>query len=102
MSEDFSHMDFNYEVIFKRIGETYRLISYNTPWDNERELDDIKVIFEGKDLKNNDLPAYKQVKWEGLTPGEYKACISMRFVKNVDATFDQIFKLISLELVNAC
>jgi hypothetical protein len=92
-------MQFQYEVVFERIGETYRLISYNTPWENERELDDIKVMFEGKDLKNTPLPAYKAVKWEDLGLGKYRAVIDMKFIKNQDDSYDQLFKLTKVENV---
>lgn len=86
-----------YKIGFQRTASSYRLDYYNTPWDNERELEDIKLIFEGKDLKNNDLPAYKTVNWENLELGVWEAQIEMRFVPNKDGkSYDQLFFLLSL------
>ena len=92
-------MNFTYDVVFERVNQTYRLVSYNTPWDNDRELDDIKVMFEGKDLNGNDLPAYKAIKWESLGEGKYRAFIDMKFIKNQDESYDQLFKLSKMERV---
>lgn len=92
-------MQFQYEIVFERLAQTYRLISYNTPWDNERELDDLKVMFEGKDLNNQELPSYKKIKWEGLSSGKYKVIVDMRFIKNEDESYDQLFRLVKLENV---
>src|SRR5690349_362576 len=91
-------MVYEYKIQFEKNESNYRLISYNTPWDNDRELEDIRLIFEGKDLQNNDLPAYKVVDWETLKSDVYDVKVHMRFILNMDGkSYDQLFKLVSLE-----
>lgn len=93
-------MLFEYKLKFEKTEKGYRLVSYNSPWENcERELEDIRLIFEGKDLKDNKFPAYKVIAWENLKMGEYDSVVEMRFIKNPNPNtgYDQLFKVLTLK-----
>lgn len=100
MSESPKVMIHDYRIFFDKKPSSYFLSGYNTPWDNDRELEDLRLIFEGKDLKDNDLPAYKVIDWESLEEGSWDAEVKMTFVLNKDGkSYDQIFQLRSLKKV---
>lgn len=94
-------MEYEYVIRFERIAETYRLVHYNTPWENDREFEDIRIMFDGLDLNNNDLSPYKIVSWEPLSPGLYDVKAEVKFIRNADkASYEQIFFLKELKQVN--
>jgi hypothetical protein len=101
MSEDKPKLIlYDYLIRFERLENTYRLLHYNTPWEDDRELEDIRIIFEGKDLNNNDFSAYKAVKWENLERGIWDVSLLVNFVLNADGkTYDQHFNLKELKKV---
>lgn len=100
MSEETPKLiQFDYKIHFTRNERNYRIEAYNSPWDNDRDLEDIKIIFEGKDLKNNPLPLYKVVKWEELEPAKYIAEVLMVLHKTKDGPHEQHFELKGLNSV---
>lgn len=94
-------MTYEYKVRFEKLQTSYRLISYNTPWEDcERELEDIKIMMEGKDLENKDLHFYKCINWENLELGFYECKVVMSLIKNPRAEgYEQYFKTLSIEKV---
>ena len=96
--QDPKFMTFDYVIKFERTNRNYRLSGYNTPWNGaERELEDLRLIFEGKDLSGAELPHYKLIEWEKLAPGDYTATVEMILYKPKDGPHEQLFKLKSLE-----
>ena len=86
---------FEYVVSFERTEKTYRLIHYSTPWDNERELEDISLMFDGKDLTGTKLSGFKTIAWENLAQGKYKIKVNMHLVKQPKSEeYRQYFRLL--------
>jgi len=93
-------MEFTYSIRFERNANSYRLIHYDTCWENERELEEICIIMEGKDLKGNDLSPYRVINWNALVPGIYDAKVQSIFYRT-DPTkpHHQLFKLLFCDKV---
>ncbi len=99
MEQQPNYMEFLYKIQFEVLDNSYRICHYNTPWDSERELEDISLMFEGKDINGNLHPTYKTIKWESLSKGIYKTDVLMSFVKDGNKeTFSQFFMLKNIEL----
>lgn len=101
MSDKHRYINFDYIIRFQKTVNNYRLQHYNQ-WHNsdEKTFDDIRVIFEGKDLKDNDLSLYKVVSWEALDDGLYEVIIKMLLYEKKDQSIEQVFTLKSLNKVN--
>ena len=101
MSTDPKLIQFDYDIKFIRNERNYRIVHYNSPWENDRDLDDIKVMFEGKNLQNEPLPHYKVIKWEELEPAQYSAKVKMVLHKTREGPYEQHFELKGIESVKA-
>ena len=94
-------MEFEYKIRFERNERSYRLIHFNSPWKNERELEEIRIMFDGKDLQDNDFSLYKVIKWETLEHNTtHDAVVNMKLYRSKDdGPYEQIFHLKSLEKI---
>ena len=97
MSDKVKAVDFMYSIRFEKTANKYRLSHYNQWHSNdEKVFDDIRVMFDGKDLKGNDLPAYKVISWEDLDDGLYDVSIWMILFETKNNAVEQLFTLKSL------
>ena len=94
------HVSFDYKIRFEKEGGKYRLVHYNQ-WheSDDKTLDDIRVLFEGKDLQDNDLPDFKKINWESCEDGQYDCVVKMRLYETKTKEVGQIFALKSLDKV---
>jgi hypothetical protein len=90
---------FEYKIGFFKNCTHYRLNYYSSPYKNsEQELDDIKVMMDGKDLNGNSLIGLKVIDWERLEDNtNWEGIIVAYFTPNGDGSYSQIFKLKSLD-----
>jgi hypothetical protein len=89
---------FEYKIGFFKNCTRYKLNYYSSPYKNsEQELDDINVIMDGKDLQGNSI-GLKVVNWEKLEDNtNWEAIVTTYFTPNGDGSYDQLFKLKSLD-----
>lgn len=99
---DFTYPDslkYDYTIRFVKKASGYRLIHYSSPWENERELEDIRLIMDGKDLSGKAQEGFKLVEWENLIDETYDVKAQMELRRNPDGkSYEQLFTLVSLEL----
>lgn len=86
-------IDFEYECVVEKIGNDFRVVSYNSPYPAKMDSQSVDDILTA-------LKDYNLVGEQISKDGKYALVFLSRLVENHDHSFEQVFQLRKVERVS--